>query len=308
MNEITTSTAIALNNKIALLIPQVDAIQLKNVRLILDTFNIHPQLFRRGERQRTHSHGETQYQIILDGRFEFNAANQKNILQPHQVFITAPQVEHSWRCLEKGRLVGGKIFVRGEDSTKFLEHLRANVAEGYLDIKLSYYNDIIQSLFDGLISGKFINSGVVPHLLYIITWGMIVSVPCIKVFRTEEAAFTPGTSRHFSIVEEARNFINDNISKHIRISDVSKHVHIGERQLNRIFREFEEIPIHRFILQHRLKMVKKLITEDPHCCIKTIAYETGFSSPAHLSERFKNEFDIRPSEFRKHVLTRGSRA
>ncbi len=308
MNEITTRTAIAFNNQIARVIPQVDAIQLKNVRLILDTFNIHPQLFRRGERQRTHSHRETQYQIILNGKFEFNTANQKNILQPHEVFITAPHVEHSWCCLEKGRLLGGKIFVGGEDRTKFLDHLRANVDGGYLKIKLSYYNDIIQFLFDGMMPGKYINSEVIPHMLYMIMWGMIVSVPGIKVFRNEDAPYDPSKSRHFSIIEEAKNFINDNISKNLSVSDLSKHVHVGERQLNRIFRELEDIPIHRFILQHRLKMVKKLITEDPHCSIKTIAYESGFSSAAHLSQRFKKEFDIRPSEFRKHVITRGSRA
>ena len=54
-----------------------------------------------------------------------------------------------------------------------------------------------------------------------------------------------------------------------------------------------------YIQQLRLEYAAKLLIEQPHKSIVQIAAESGFSSNTYFSERFRQYFDMRPTEFRK---------
>jgi len=61
-----------------------------------------------------------------------------------------------------------------------------------------------------------------------------------------------------------------------------------------------------YVQQLRLEYAAKLISEKPEMSIVQIASECGFSSNAYFSDRFRMYFSMKPSEFRKNVLSPGN--
>jgi ABC-type sugar transport system substrate-binding protein/AraC-like DNA-binding protein len=53
-----------------------------------------------------------------------------------------------------------------------------------------------------------------------------------------------------------------------------------------------------YILQERLRMSKRLLTEKPDLSVAEVAYASGFASPSYFSTVFKAKFDCSPTEWR----------
>lgn len=67
--------------------------------------------------------------------------------------------------------------------------------------------------------------------------------------------------------------------------------------LSRTFAAAEGRAIEKYFLTQRIEYVKKLI-EYNELSIKEIAYQTGFSSVAHLSRQFKQFTGLTPTEYK----------
>ncbi len=73
---------------------------------------------------------------------------------------------------------------------------------------------------------------------------------------------------------------------------------VGQRQLNRLFREKIGIGTMAFYRDLRLEKAKNLLNQSP-LPITEIALATGFCSSAHFAKTFRNRFGAPPSSFRK---------
>jgi AraC-like DNA-binding protein len=58
------------------------------------------------------------------------------------------------------------------------------------------------------------------------------------------------------------------------------------------------ITIAQFITSHKIERIKELILYD-ELSISEIAYEMNYSSVAHLSNQFKKETGLTPSDYKK---------
>lgn len=84
----------------------------------------------------------------------------------------------------------------------------------------------------------------------------------------------------------------DNLSEHI-----ARALGREYKSLSALFSRHQGRTIEAFANAQRIERVKELLA-DGQLSVKEIAWETGFSSPAHLSNRFKELTGMTPGEFR----------
>jgi len=79
---------------------------------------------------------------------------------------------------------------------------------------------------------------------------------------------------------------------------ISENLHYDYSYLSKLFSETEGITIEQFIINQKIEKVKELLVYDEKS-LSEIAYETGYSSVAHLSAQFKKVTGQTPSAFKQ---------
>jgi AraC-like DNA-binding protein len=86
---------------------------------------------------------------------------------------------------------------------------------------------------------------------------------------------------------------------------LSESLHHEYSGLSKLFSETEGITIEQYIIQQKIERVKELLVYD-ELSLTEIAWQTGYSSTAHLSAQFKKVTGMTPSVFkslhRKHRI------
>jgi len=97
------------------------------------------------------------------------------------------------------------------------------------------------------------------------------------------------------VVERVRRFLQDNVNRLVRMSDIVKEAGVPAPMLLQVYRQWTgETPmmaLHRF----RILQAKRLLATG--MAIKAAAEASGFSSPSHLSRQFKAAEGITPTAF-----------
>jgi AraC-like DNA-binding protein len=85
----------------------------------------------------------------------------------------------------------------------------------------------------------------------------------------------------------------------IKISDyLSEKLEHPYSYLAKLFPEVQGITIEQFIIKHKIERIKELIIYD-EMNFSEIAFNMNYSSGAHLSNQFKKETGLTPTEFKK---------
>lgn len=79
---------------------------------------------------------------------------------------------------------------------------------------------------------------------------------------------------------------------------ISENLHHDYSYLSKLFSETEGITIEQFIINQKIEKVKELLVYDEKN-LSEIAYETGYSSVAHLSSQFKKVTGFTPTAFKQ---------
>jgi AraC-like DNA-binding protein len=79
---------------------------------------------------------------------------------------------------------------------------------------------------------------------------------------------------------------------------ISENLHHDYSYLSKLFSETEGLTIEQYIIHQKIEKVKELLVYDEKS-LSEIAYETGYSSVAHLSAQFKKVTGQTPSAFKQ---------
>lgn len=112
-----------------------------------------------------------------------------------------------------------------------------------------------------------------------------------------ERESTPSKDPGISLVKRAIQFIGENISYNIRVSDIALHLHVSRRLLELRFRQFGSETIHEAIDRIRLEEVRKRL-RTRKASVKDIARSCGFSNECYMMTKFKTQFGQTIGEYR----------
>ncbi|HMG16117.1 MAG TPA: AraC family transcriptional regulator, partial [Saprospiraceae bacterium] len=111
-------------------------------------------------------------------------------------------------------------------------------------------------------------------------------------------ALFPLIQPHQENIISLKNYIEENIESDISIDQLARKLHTSTRQLQRLFKEEINLTPKQFITIIKLEKASWLLSNS-NKSISEIAFATGFSDPAYLTNVFKRYFGLPPSSFGK---------
>ena len=99
------------------------------------------------------------------------------------------------------------------------------------------------------------------------------------------------------IVKKVIDYIEKNLEEEINLDTISKNIGYSKFYLNRIFTEYTEITIYKYLQNRRLTIAaQKLVKTDKP--ITQIAYEAGYDTQQSFSYAFKQIYLYPPKIYR----------
>lgn len=124
----------------------------------------------------------------------------------------------------------------------------------------------------------------------------------------EQIGFELLEDRHSVLVENIRLQVQAWVrlgGEHPRLSDyLQGQLGRDYSALSKLFTAVRGITIERYSVMQRVERAKELLSYGQYS-VSEIAYELGYSSPAHLSAQFKQETGMSPSVFQREHRTVG---
>lgn len=105
-------------------------------------------------------------------------------------------------------------------------------------------------------------------------------------------------SRHY--LAKAMQYMDNNFTYNIRISDIASSVGIDRTYLYRIFMEQIHLSPKQYLLKLRLRTAANML-RDSRYTITEVAYSCGFRDTAAFSSQFKTHMGLTPSKFREYI-------
>ena len=102
-------------------------------------------------------------------------------------------------------------------------------------------------------------------------------------------------------LRQAIDYINDNLDRNIKISDIGKQINISQYYFSRLFRESTGVSPYRYVIQQRVAKAKQLITQN-QMTLNDIALECGFSSQTQMTLHFRKLTGLTPKKYRDNHI------
>jgi AraC family transcriptional regulator of adaptative response / DNA-3-methyladenine glycosylase II len=122
--------------------------------------------------------------------------------------------------------------------------------------------------------------------------------PCMRC-RPESAPQSPAWIGKSAVVQRAIKVLNSQDVLEVNEDDFAEQFGVTARHLRRLFVDETDKTPKQLILENRLNLARKLITETA-LPITEVAYAAGFSSIRRFNDAFKSRFKKTPSETRRN--------
>lgn len=101
----------------------------------------------------------------------------------------------------------------------------------------------------------------------------------------------------------ARRFIRDNLSRPLKLEDVASYLHVSDRHLSRIFRQYGGETFGECLTRERLRLAESRL-KTTVLSVQQIAEETGYQSVHYFTRVFAKHFGVPPAAYRKRSMGR----
>ncbi|MCL2807798.1 MAG: helix-turn-helix domain-containing protein [Coriobacteriia bacterium] len=102
-------------------------------------------------------------------------------------------------------------------------------------------------------------------------------------------------------VEAALQFIADNYTRDIALTDVADHVFVHPTHLSKLFNKYASFSFRDYLNRMRIAKARSLLM-DPRRTIASICYKVGFSDQSYFNRVFKSIVGITPGQYREQNL------
>ncbi len=126
---------------------------------------------------------------------------------------------------------------------------------------------------------------------------MIITETLIK-FSNTYSFNRVAVKKYSSLTENVIKYIENNTSVKTTVSDISKVLFVSESKIRNVFKKEMNMPIGKYIDDMIFIKARQLLSDSSNS-ISAVSTKLGFCDQFYFSRRFKEKFDLTPSEFRK---------
>jgi len=117
----------------------------------------------------------------------------------------------------------------------------------------------------------------------------------LMVETNDQLCRPPAINFQQHMVEQIRHFIDQHYPQPFSIADLAAMVRCTPNHLNTVFRNYQRMPIHQYILEKRLTLAQQLLRQG-NMQIKEVAFRCGFADPLYFSRLYRKKFGQPPTQ------------
>lgn len=104
-------------------------------------------------------------------------------------------------------------------------------------------------------------------------------------------------------VSAAKDFISQNYSKRIKITDIAKALNLDRTYFSTVFKNQTGMSPQEYLMEYRLERAAEMLV-DKQGSVAEVAYLSGYGDIVNFSRMFKKHFGTSPSKYRETILRR----
>lgn len=203
-------------------------------------------------------------------------------------------------------LIISDVLMPGELGTGLVRKLKADVRTASIPIILLTARASDEQVRGGLeaLADAYITKPFDMEYLQALTHNLINNRRILqRHFSSDIAALQPvfrisSADRRF--LHELAAIVEENISNSkLSVDYLCERLAVSRIQLYRKVKSLLDCSVNDYISERRLRSAKRLLYQGVP--VNSVAYQTGFSSPAYFSTAFKNRYGVSPSAFKKNL-------
>lgn len=217
--------------------------------------------------------------FVLSGKGVFCTGNTVQTVQPGQIFVVRPHQLHYYEAdaCEPWHY----IWVAFESDIALPQILGLDVIT--LPVARKLFTELLSAATMDVGQEEFVASKL---------WELIS-----LLIRLENG----DTYRPNPYVVRAKQFIEENYMRGIKISDITKELNLDRSYFSTLFKQQTGIAPQQYLNQYRLEQAAQLLV-GADCSVAVAAYRTGYHDIANFSRMFKKHFGVAPSRYRDLIL------
>ncbi|HEU5139234.1 MAG TPA: response regulator transcription factor [Bacillales bacterium] len=122
----------------------------------------------------------------------------------------------------------------------------------------------------------------------------------VRVARAAEQIHLWQSENAYSLLEEARRYIDSRYHESITLEKVAVHVELSPYYFSKLFKEYNGSTFIEYLTEVRIRRAKTLL-KSTRMSLKEICFEVGYHDPNYFSRVFKKSAGRSPSQYRASV-------
>ena len=102
---------------------------------------------------------------------------------------------------------------------------------------------------------------------------------------------------HLTIIEKAKEYINERFSEDISLYEISRHSCVSPFHFSRVFKKFTSFSPYQYLLNIRLKHAE-IMLKTSLISVAEISFSSGFNTAENFSTAFKRKYKLSPAQYR----------
>ena len=258
-----------------------------------------------------HWHSEVELVYVEKGRADFYVGGDRHTLSAGTGIFINSQVIHRFETSESTiipNIVFSPALLAQEESLIYQKYITPVLASQVEYLIFSYadpeHEDILNTLrgvFEIQESGGANEIRTVEQLLKL--WRMIYE----NIDVTENVFSARSSARIQAQLQIMMQYIQGNYAKQISLGDIAGTVMLSKSSVLNIFKNTIHTSPIQYLLNYRLKRGAKLLSTTENS-VASIARDTGFENVGYFCRKFKERYQLTPSEYRKKNERNGTRS
>lgn len=117
---------------------------------------------------------------------------------------------------------------------------------------------------------------------------------------TEKKILDIRKSRVYDVIEDVKDYLNQNYSKDIKLNMVASRIYLSPTYFSALFKNKTGVNFYDYLVKIRMEAASKLLMDDT-CKVYEVAQQVGYKSARCFSETFKRYFGVIPSTYKEKL-------
>lgn len=104
-------------------------------------------------------------------------------------------------------------------------------------------------------------------------------------------------ANHLTIIEKAKEFINEQFSNDITLYEISRYSCVSPFHFSRVFKKFTSLSPYQYLMNIRLKHAE-IMLKTSLISIAEISISSGFNTAENFATAFKRKYKLNPTQYR----------